>query len=58
MGGRRCHARCGSVLCLLGSFAFGTYYLAEAGVERLRERATALVLASVTASALWPRFES
>lgn len=31
----------------LASFAFGSYYLADIGEERLREQATGLVLASV-----------
>jgi hypothetical protein len=30
---------------VLASFAFGTYYLSDVGVERLREQAVALVLA-------------
>ena len=31
----------------LASFAFGTYYLSDVGIERLREQAVALILASV-----------
>lgn len=32
-------------LAVLSSFAFGTYYLTEAGTERLREQASNLLLA-------------
>jgi hypothetical protein len=49
--GRRAVALAVLAACLfyawLASFAFGTYYLADVGVERLREQAVGLALASV-----------